>query len=853
MDKNEYRAKLEEINDLVDNQDYQGALKIVDTIDWRRVRSARTLCMIGEIYEANKRYEDSRKLLLLAHQRAPIGKTVLYRLVELSIKMGNYNEAADYYKKFVEISPNDNSRYILKYKLYRARRSPIEEQIQILQEYKEKEYTERWSYELARLYAKAGRKEECVETCDDLILWFSEGKYVTKAMELKMKFTALTPQQKEKYEKGSSEEITEAAAKATEVVAAASEAAANVVEKITPEEQEEIEKILNSVELKIPEPEQTPEEPEHLQHKVAQDIRDVFQSGAEDASEEIAVTVDPAVKASPEEKGYVVKDLEPEDLSKTTGFKPFHIGEGMTMQVKAEAPKSKMFDSKDFVPGSLQTSSKEFELDLEALLAETANELAQAVAEETGNQEEITEESAEEVVEESVEEVIEEAVEEPVEEIIEEAVEEEPVEEIIEEAKEEPEESRAPEVAAAAVSLSEALAAKADEFDALAAGMTQEVVIKKDLEEPEAPETMEALSDAGESPAEIVEELAEELETEADLEETEIIETVEAEEEEGATKEFPVEKVKEALGEIDLSKALEEELEDTVAPKQDDSHIKRVTASVAAEQGRKSAAFGTAVEGLMRHHLTEEEHRRLFTYFFPIPGMSQQINEALDTAQESACSKTSQEGNIIVTGREGSGKTRLSEGLIKALCKERQMEGAKVAYITAEKLNKKDPVAVVGKLAGGFLVVENAGNLKADVVENMSKAMEFKTNRLTVILEDLKPGIRSLQEKYPDFMKKFDSTIMIPVFTNDELVSFAKTYAKELGYKIDNMAVLALYTLIGENQNEENPVAVGAVREMMDNAIARASKKGRRAGKKVSKRHLDETGRIMLYEKDFDI
>lgn len=868
MDKNEYRAKLEEINDLVDNQDYQGALKIVDTIDWRRVRSARTLCMIGEIYEANKRYEDSRKLLLLAHQRAPIGKTVLYRLVELSIKMGNYNEAADYYKSFVEISPNDNSRYILKYKLYRARRSPIEEQIQILQEYKEKEYTERWSYELARLYAKAGMKEECIETCDDLILWFSEGKYVTKAMELKMKFTSLTPQQQEKYENGSSKKITETAAKASAAVAAASEAAANVVEKITPEEQEEIEKILNSVELKIPEQEPAAEKPEHLQDKVAQNLRDVLQGSTADEAEEIAVAIDPAVKTSPEEKGYVVKDLEPEDLSKTAGFKPFHIGEGMTMQVKAEAPQSKMFDSKDFVPGSLQTSSKEFELDLEALLAETANELAQAVAEETGNQEEITEESAEEVAEESVEEVIEEAVEEPVEEVIEEAV----------------EESRAPEIAAAAVSLSAALAAKADEFDALAAGMTQEVVIKRDLEEPEvaevqeepvevipeseeeileqeetpeeiieeAIETMEALSDAGESPAEIVEELAEELET-AGQEEPETIETVETEVEEGATKEFPVEKVKEALGEIDLSKALEEELEDTISPKQDDSHIKRVTGSVAANQERKSAAFGTAVEGLMRHHLTEEEHRRLFTYFFPIPGMSQQINEVLDTAQESACSKTSQEGNIIVTGREGSGKTRLSEGLIKALCKERQMEGAKVAYITAEKLNKKDPVAVVGKLAGGFLVVENAGALKADVVENMSKAMEFKTNRLTVILEDLKPGIRSLQEKYPDFMKKFDSTIMIPVFTNDELVSFAKTYAKELGYKIDNMAVLALYTLIGENQNEENPVAVGTVREMMDNAIARASKKGRRAGKKVSKRHLDETGRIMLYEKDFDI
>lgn len=468
MDKNEYRAKLEEINDLVDNQDYQGALKIVDTIDWRRVRSARTLCMIGEIYEANKRYEDSRKLLLLAHQRAPIGKTVLYRLVELSIKMGNYNEAADYYKSFVEISQNDNSRYILKYKLYRARRSPIEEQIQILQEYKEKEYTERWSYELARLYAKAGMKEECIETCDDLILWFSEGKYVTKAMELKMKFTSLTPQQQEKYENGSSKRITETAAKASAAVAAVSEAAANVVEKITPEEQEEIEKILNSVELKIPEQEPAAEKPEHLQDKVAQNLRDVLQGSTADEAEEIAVAIDPAVKTSPEEKGYVVKDLEPEDLSKTAGFKPFHIGEGMTMQVKAEAPKSKMFDSKDFVPGSLQTSSKEFELDLEALLAETANELAQAVAEETGNQEETTEESAEEVAEESVEEVIEEAVGEPVEEVIEEAV----------------EESRAPEIAAEAVSLSAALAAKADEFDALAAGMTQEVVIKRDLEEP---------------------------------------------------------------------------------------------------------------------------------------------------------------------------------------------------------------------------------------------------------------------------------------------------------------------------------------------------------------------------------
>ena len=287
MDKNEYRAKLDEINDLVDSQDYQGALKIVDTIDWRRVRSARTLCMIGEIYEANKRYEDSRKILLLAHQRAPIGKTVLYRLVELSIKMGNFDEAADYYKNFVEISPNDNSRYILKYKLSRARRAPIKEQISILQEYKEKEYTERWSYELARLYAKAGMKEACMEECDDLILWFSEGKYVTKAMELKMKYGTLTPQQQEKYRKGTPQKNFQTTVPVTPEVPApqaAKEEPIKTAEALSAEEKE-IEEILKSVEFKIPGEE--PENPPQLQEKVAQGIRDVFQGNAS-AEEETA-------------------------------------------------------------------------------------------------------------------------------------------------------------------------------------------------------------------------------------------------------------------------------------------------------------------------------------------------------------------------------------------------------------------------------------------------------------------------------------------------------------------------------------------------------------------------------------
>ena len=778
MDKNEYRARLEEISQLVDRQDYKGALKIVDTIDWRRVRSARTLCMVGEIYEANKRYEDSRKLLLLAHQRAPIGKTVLYRLVELSIKMGEFDEALNYYKKFVEISPNDNSRYILKYKIYRARRSPIEDQIAVLQEYKSREYTERWAYELARLYAKAGMKESCVEECDDLILWFSEGKYVTKAMELKMRFMPLTAKQQESYNK----------AKGIPVRAVEIPKTVPILEKepLNQQQDKEIEEILKSIQVGDLAQEAViqPKQPEDLPDRVAQGLRDVFQPKTTVAEEmETAATKEPSTAT--EEQGYIVKDLEPEDMTKGTEFKPFHLGNAMTMEVKAEAPRSEMFSSDGAKTEAFKTDTKGLEIDLEALLAETANELAQAVAEDT---EEVAEEAVEEATEEVAEEVVEEAEEEVTEEVVEEAT--EVAEEVVEEATENI--LPAPAAAKAAMiaeNLSAVFEEKANEIEALAA----------EKEEEEASEE--------------------------------------------ATREIPVEEVKEAMENIDFTQALEQE----------ESHIKRVVAS-AVDETQKSTAFQTAVEGLMRHHLTEEEHRRLFTYFAPVPGMTQQISEALDIAQESACDKTSQAGNIIVTGREGSGKTRLSEGLIKALCKERQMEGAKVAFITAEELNKKDPIAVVGKLSGGFLVVENAGELNGDVVEDMSKAMEFKTNRLTVILEDLKPGIRSLEEKYPEFMKKFDSRIVIPVFTNDELVSFAKTYAKDLGYKIDDMAVLALYTLIGDNQNEENPVTIGTVREMMDEAIKRASKKGRRLGKKVAKRHLDdESGRIMLYEKDFDI
>ena len=952
VDKNEYRAKLDVINDLVDRQDYKGALEIVDTIDWRRVRSARTLCMVGEIYEANKRYEDSRRLLILAHQRAPIGKTVIYRLVELAIKMGNFDEAVEYYNQFVEISPNDNSRYILKYKIYRGRRSPIQEQIAILEEYKGREYTERWSYELARLYAKAGMKDKCVEECDDLILWFSEGKYVIKAMELKMKYAPLSPSQEEKYRNRYVEPSPEsAAAAAAATITAATQAASKLVSQSVgtgiaeqnTDEMPHIESVRSRATGKAPEEASvfSPilETTGVLQDKIAKGIRDVF-SGGPKAEEPEAETDAPAESAADDiqsygmeddTRDYVVKELEP-DKPASSSITPAAMKQPVSRPV--EAPKEPVR-----------------EVDLDAILAETAGELAQAVAkvsEGVTPAVEAVAETAANVAEDMVmpseisaesnaadaanvrsepqpiyeadqeQQPVSEAVEEPVREYTigsqptvpdgeaaqsEQTVYEparpqqaeagsfqaeqaayEPAQPQQAEAESFQAEQTAYEPAQPQQAEAESFQAEQTAYEPAQPQQAEAESFQAEQTAPESPQFDQAVPESAQPQQAAPEPVQPELEQpsmESIMAEAAI--TSEPDDLEGRTIEIPVDEVKAGLGgmTIDLQKALESavmEPETTAQSKSaaqpgdyaqpgkadrsesfeqpeypEDELVQTVAEDKRMPKEASMSPAGTATESILRHHLTPEEQKRLFTYFAPIPGLTQQITEALDIAQESACERTSKSGNIVITGREGAGKTRLSEGLIKAICKERHMEGAKIAYLDAEKMNEKDPAYVVDKLAGGFLVVENASSLKADVIEKLSKAMEFRTNRLTVILEDLKPGIQSLEKTYPEFMEKFDSRVVIPVFTNDELVSFAKTYSKEMGYKIDDMAVLALYTLIGDNQDEDDPVSVGQVKEMMDNAIKRASRGGRRPGKKVAKRHLDESGRIMLYEKDFDV
>lgn len=780
LDKKEYRARLDEINNLVEKQDYREALNVVETIEWRRVRSARTLCMVSEIYEVNKRYDDSLRLLLLAYQRAPSGKLILYRLVELSVKMTDYESAVKYYNQFMKLSPNDNNRYILKYKIYKGRKNPIEDQIKILEKYKASEYTERWAYELARLYARAGMYDKCIAECDEMVLWFSDGKYVKKALELKMKYTELTDAEKEKYKELYGEPKAVRIARTAASVSAATQAAAKMLNQ-TAQTMVKPEEAVNSVKaeaFQLPKPEAI---------KKAESGAGSEAKAEEEVKPELAEQ--PKIMKMPEfiKTPEVKPDFEP--------LPEIQMPEEIKKEIEEELEKKKEVEAKlqeETAKIAEEEPVKEF--DLEAALGAAADEMVQ---------------------EEKTEAVENEA-----------------------EAKTEMEVS---EGATIQLPLEEIKAARQNAVETDATVDLSNVV-------------EEAMAEAVVTAEEETAEKAVEAETEASEEEVAEAETEEPQENEAAesveTEEQQEEKVTQSAEPepIEVEEARESEpaqwmLEEPVESEEENAEPEAEVAEEVEPEPEK----------VLRHHLTEEEHRRLFTYFAPIPGMKEQVKEALDIAQKSACEKTSKAGNMIVTGRSGSGKTRFSESLIKALCKERQMEGAKVAYLTAEVLNKKDPAFIVDKLSGGFLAIGRASAMTAQTVENLSKAMEFKTNRLTVILEDSKAGIYTLKQDYPEFMEKFDSRIVIPVFTNDELVSFAKTYAKEKGYKVDDIAVLAVYSLIGDNQYEDDPVCVGQVREMMDSAIAKASRLGRRPGKKVAKRHLDVTGRIMLYEKDFNL
>ena len=1111
MDKTEYRMKLDEINSLVDAQDYEGALQIADTIDWRRVKSIRTLCMVADIYEVNGKLESSMKMLQLAYKRSSVGKMILYRLVELCLKMGRSDDAVSYYNEYLETASNDTSKYILKYKILKAQNAPLDDQIQVLEEYREREYTERWVYELAKLYKRAGKEHKCVETCDDLILWFGEGKYVTKAMELKMTYTPLTVSQREKYEKAvpspgtgqpfsekktepasvkiplTSEHAGNAASLAMHTAAAAAEDVSRqdkdgetLEAKAEPSEKGSADADTRmgthtSADDSRPVPQvdtgKIRENSVQLQERLAKSFQEVLsginRSRAVASMENLGKAAGTEPLKMPEEENisdYQVKDLKPERSGedKISGEK----GEAIAHRTERPAAPAKVKTEK---PEDKEITSVK-DVDLEALFAETSSMIAEtigaaqleagsetekaAVLEENTEAEEtpavqaegvqteasadaegsteteetaVSEESAETegiaVPEESAEteetEVPEESAdaENAVEDV---AADEEEIPQnpedfsdieaalaqaaqgFMEETEQEAEPSAAEtvevsgEADAADLDAERAMEAFAASLDSLSDGETDKAAEQAEegsvseteelpVSEEEVPEETTESADDAEEAAMAAFEAALNLDTDLSYEETseeednldaeeerEIADEESLEDEEsggdpflsavsGNTGELDIEAQLRAVlggqeekkgGEIqedDLARTLfgseetengqeetdsleeelsQEEILEEVPAEEDSSQeeeageaeyeevltdlpeeedISAESAETPAEQedasGDEEMDFtpdidldivleankekeeeqeqlnidmlleeaeaepempATIPEGetpeekririmnATRPDRLTDQQKKLFSYFAKIPGMDQQILDALNGAYSHSGERTSHRGNIAIMGSHGTGKSRLGDGLVKALCKELGLPAAKYARLDASDMNSKDPARVVAKLSGGFLLIERAGHMSADTISKLSKAMDFRTDSLIVIIEDDKTSMRRMLAEYPEFAEKFATVISIPVFTNDELVSFARTYARENGYRMDEMGVLALYTLIGNNQREDEPITVGKVKEMVDGAIRRAGG-GLKLGRKISKRHTDEEGRIYLYEKDFDL
>ena len=857
LDKEEFRIKLEEINRLVEQKNYKDAMEVVDSIDWRRVKNVHTLCVVGEIYAANKRYDDSREIFLLAYHRAPIGRNILYRLIEVSLKMKDIDEAMEYYDEFLEVAPNDSTQYVLKYKIRKAEQAPLEEQIRILEDYKEKEFTERWSYELAKLYYQNGDTKKCLDLCDEMVLWFSDGKYVMKALDLKSRMGMLTGSEKEKYDRQfipklktveESEELkAESPSEENTESAAVSEDDAPVIESVDIDERD-----VNGA--------------ESLQEKISKGIRDIFTGKKKEADNDLtkeeeetpaeAVQEEMIKDISSEAEPTNVPELEPEDAiippPKTSGTSVFS-----TIEEKIENVTEQEIQKEE--QGNPEEAAED---ELPDVVIENVEEEegVPAVEEETAEAEEIP----------AVEEVSEP---EEIEETVQEKETKLPELEIPEAMKnvgmENPLHTEIPK--APNICLPGAEDDDTQDFEFNLEDMILEAATAQGIEIPKEPIVEEK------TPVqEVTEEESEDYMTEEDLRsaeeeflngpvkkekpEEEIYDDLDSYEmEDDSYEDFSEEDgyEDEDITELEDEDFFTDQYEETIKPSRSSgkkSESRKARKGELEEEDMEQLLYTVEPKRKERDIIPREkkmtsEEEKLFTYFAKVPGLREQIVDALYDAQICASDKTSRTGNIIVMGGRETGKTRLISGLIPAICKQLNLAASKVAYVFADQINGKNIADIVRKMSGGFLVIENANQLTKETVNQLNKAMEFRTDGLIVIIEDEKIGMRKLIARFPKFTSKFTSMINIPVFTNDELVNFAKIYTRENGYTIDQMAMLSLYNLISTNQKEDQPMNIGAVKDIIDGAISK-SRGGLR--KLISKKKVNQDGYLVLYEKDFN-
>ena len=799
------------------------------------------------------------EILNIAYDRAPVGRMLLYKMTEIATRTHNFEEAIKLYREFVKAAPHDQSRYILKYQIYRERGSSLDDQIKTLKEYKTHEYQEKWAYELASLYDQAGMQEDCVRECDELILWFSEGEYVTKAMELKMKYEPLTPVQQDKYDHryqtGASVDVGEDDYEETEVsvntdkfstINLQAELAANLDEMLQKDEGDIDVPDLGlgaTEELPIPEVEEI--EPEPVEESIE---LEAVEKSIE--PEELTVPDIPAIE----------EIIEPEAVEKSTEPEELTVPDIPAIEEIEPEPVEESMEPEELMMEELEPE----ELKMEELMPEEIE--PEPVVEEIEPEPVVEEIESEPVIEEIEPEPVAEEIEpEPVVEEIEpepvvEEIEPEPV---VEEINPEPEEPQLIKQITGRIEIDKILQEwdnKKSETAAVLKAKEPEEEARKEKVRQETAELVKLISGTSDDIPEDVQQILKDLDEEqkqvnAVVTEDDLPKDIDALDDLDEAEDLTIQELSVPEDIVYAAKPDHEMVESEPKTKPANSNKEKITSETGSmnmiQELEKSLAREVADMTIKEGHLTREQ-AKIFAYFTAVRGVGEQL-ASLFKGQAGASKVNSACGNVVVTGESGNGKTTLAIDIVKALQKLQRVESSRLAKISGKKLNTRDIYETLGKLKGGALIIEKAGGLSDASMMALSLAMEGDTGGLLIILEDQKTEIQRLFHKNSNLASKFEYKVDIPVFTNDELIAFARSYARELGFSYDEFAVLALYDRIGNGQTNDHRVSVAEVKDMVDAAIEHSEKGGvRKLFAKITGKSVDEEGYRLLHEQDFE-
>ena len=924
MDKYEYRIKTEQMLKYAEEKSYRKAMEIADTIDWRKVKNSSMLSTVSEIYENMGELQKAKEILFIAYDKAPTSRKIVYRLGLLSLKSNELDEAMDCYEEFVKMAPKDPNQHILKYKILRAQNAPITQQIEALEDFKHAEYVEKWAYELAKLYHEAGMTAECLEECDDLILWFSEGTYVYQAMELKMKYKPLTPLQQEKYDSRFAGEKKEPVKKKPmfkkpkERPAPDPRIAQKIRENVhvtgsidLPDLPEPMAEIVSPDLESLPDERPVPPRPRTKIENTSEIVTTISGSNLADvlkAGVAVASGVDVAAQQQKQDDPQVTGQMKIEEI-----LANWEVTQRENAKIieKNEEEKKRRKAARKQEEESLGDTKTILADDIRRLMEELENGTEPSETLEDEEKDGITEEYEDDDVEnmgnvveslqldddddeyEDAEEYEEEEYEdaEEYEEEVEEEDEYEDAEEYEEEEYEDAEEYE-DEVEYEDDKYEDAEEYEEDEYEDAEEYEEEEYEDAEEYEEEEYEDAEEYEEEEYEDAEEYEEDEYEDAEEYADEEyeddeyEEEYDELEDEYLDEKDVYELDIDAILEAQKKSDSAEdpefainpdfdiELESETDSEPASKkrprskrpEQKQEVLEIEEPSEEEITSRMNKFDTGFIVQGRYDLSAtseiglkagltEEQKKLFSYFVPIRGVSEQLVEVLDTDKRCKNSYgTSRTGNIVVVGKKGTGKTVLAVDIVKAIQKQRKLKQGKVAIITGDSLNKKELGGIIRKLNGGALIIEKAAKMNARTVNELNDLMDEQTGELLFVLEEQKKPLEKLFAANPNFKKKFTSRLELPVFINDELVTFGQTYAKENGYRIDEMGILALYSRIDMMQREDHAVTVAEVKEIMDEAIEHSQKANvKHLMKRVFGKNKDDSDRVILKEEDFKL